>query len=1240
MRNPSFSGDWAQDWVGSVTGETLTSVQEVSTNAYHHEWDWGRMSCDRITDEQVSLSNTARDDGGQSYAESITLAKTQDNHLRYTASLYSSGYAYAHAGSSDGVCGGDCSHAEVSWSLNDVALYQTRVTQELNPFPQVQSLDYAVLSANYKMTTTFQEVEDWYAEISWVLEGPSGTEHVVRDEFFSSEIMSGVERGFNEEIRPVMIQEGAGIYKLHVDMDFRLHHQDARSNSQTNNDGVTAQTSNIIYDDAVTLEIYEISIPWAQGLVPPLMNSVSPNPSTDGVAHLSWGAVTEAEGYQVYRCAQPFTFVTDPGVALVATVPGTSYDDTGLATGTYYYAVQSVKAGANPSGLSAYERVDVILPPAAPVLSPLSPNPDEDGQISLSWTAVAGADGYRIFMSSAPITDVSGMQFAYATTQTSYTIPFLDEGTYHFAVVGHNYAGNGALSNNAQVTVAVVNPPAAPVLLPIEGGSDNDGVVHIAWNASSGARSYAVYRSNAVITSVAGLTPVAITPLTSFVDRSVADDTTYYYAIVASNARGNSNMSNCETVAVAIPNFIEIIGDFINDMDPLTRDIVYKVVGLLLDDTGTSLLDFLRTRQGSWSGEFDIGIGDWDDLGGAMGLSLGLDITVNLTLTGNSIGFIITPQSEFGFDLHKMALAGYFGEASAVISQFSAFGISMDTRLDINGRIAFTVHLDNETVSVDEIGLQIMPRITVTVNILKAILTAAAPEAEPVISQIVSLVDQLTGYNVYGIFISQITFVVNFIMHYYPAADRFVADCQLTMNFDVIRVNIIQPKSGDVDEISIGLLGVAGVNYDSATGQITTCGGLDFYVNFDLANCDDTVAGFITTMAGWSDLSVTETNVWHLIGSPSSCAPISLAPSAPSAAQANLDMDNDYLTYQQELALGTSDNNPDTDFDGLWDFIEAQEGSNLLTADSDGDGLDDYFEFYNSTTNLTAVDTDADGLTDPQEVLIHGTSPLSADTDGDRLSDLNETTSGTNPLVADSDGDGVADGWEVTWYGSSPSTAASRPADTDGDSLRDVDETQLFNTNPYQNEAGDPDNDGLRTYQELILYAGLNPNSADTDDDSLLDGAEILNGTDYLSPDTDSDQLSDGDEVLVYGTDPLNADTDGDGFSDSMEVRLGSNPLSAASTPAGGMSGAALTWVVIGIAIVGGAVAGYFVVKARRDPFRRAGIKRKARKRDPTKMSLKQKLSSAKDKIKSAGTKVKDKVKRKKSKKKYFKLDE
>ncbi len=81
--------------------------------------------------------------------------------------------------------------------------------------------------------------------------------------------------------------------------------------------------------------------------------------------------------------------------------------------------------------------------------------------------------------------------------------------------------------------------------------------------------------------------------------------------------------------------------------------------------------------------------------------------------------------------------------------------------------------------------------------------------------------------------------------------------------------------------------------------------------------------------------------------------------------------------------------------------------------DSDGDGLSDEQEKAIGT-DPNNPDSDFDLLTDGEEVLVYGTSPLNRDTDKDALVDGDEVkTWRTDPLKWDTSGDGISDGEAV-----------------------------------------------------------------------------------------------------------------------------------------------------------------------------------------------------------------------------------
>ena len=269
------------------------------------------------------------------------------------------------------------------------------------------------------------------------------------------------------------------------------------------------------------------------------------------------------------------------------------------------------------------------------------------------------------------------------------------------------------------------------------------------------------------------------------------------------------------------------------------------------------------------------------------------------------------------------------------------------------------------------------------------------------------------------------------------------------------------------------------------------------------------------------------------------------------------DCDNDGLTNDEEVSLGTNPNNPDSDGDGINDGQEISDGTNPLD-DCESNG----------GTPLESSDCDADGLTNYQEG-IYGTDPFNADSDGDGINDGQEISDGTNPNddcdsiggsplnTTDCDNDGLTNGEEATL-----GTDAFN-VDTDGDGISDYDEVNVYNTDPLNDcesvggtplGSSDCDGDGLTNQEEESL--GTDPLNPDSDNDGINDGQEVnidstnplvdcdhINGTPLATSDCDADGLTNAEEETL-GTDIYNADTDGDGSNDGQEINDGTDPLS------------------------------------------------------------------------------------------------
>ena len=313
----------------------------------------------------------------------------------------------------------------------------------------------------------------------------------------------------------------------------------------------------------------------------------------------------------------------------------------------------------------------------------------------------------------------------------------------------------------------------------------------------------------------------------------------------------------------------------------------------------------------------------------------------------------------------------------------------------------------------------------------------------------------------------------------------------------------------------------------------------------------------------------------------------------------------------------------DSDGDGMDDLYETAQGLDPAVDDAaldlDEDGISNFDEF-SASPQLPAgnPDADNDGLNDGEEVdgLVNtfGTPVAS----GDQLTSGVSVGAATDPLVADSDGDSFFDGDEVNGV---PNSAFSNEAtdpnsdDSDGDELPDVfeltfglDPNDDGSTDPANGLNGNPDGDGLDNFLEN--EEGTDPTNADTDNDGLNDGGPIVDGiptgelvteiiggfpevvdelSDPLIPDADFDRLLDGEELLAgtdgFITDPTNVDTDGDGTPDAYEGLEGTDP-SADTGAAVSPAYATIDWSVVAVDNVdadGVLVAGVGAAAVRND---------------------------------------------------------
>ena len=176
----------------------------------------------------------------------------------------------------------------------------------------------------------------------------------------------------------------------------------------------------------------------------------------------------------------------------------------------------------------------VLSIPAAPGGLTATPG---NGQVVLSWSAVANATGYHVKQSF-----VSGGSYTLIATNLT-SLAFTNTGlangtTCYYVVSAFNQAGQG--TNSTEVSAVPLPPiPAIPTGLTAVA---SNGQIVLNWNTSAYATGYNVFRS--LIPGGFDTHLASNIAATNYTDAGAVPGTIYYYSVTATNMAGQSDFSS------------------------------------------------------------------------------------------------------------------------------------------------------------------------------------------------------------------------------------------------------------------------------------------------------------------------------------------------------------------------------------------------------------------------------------------------------------------------------------------------------------------------------------------------------------------------------------------------------------------------------------------------------------------------------------------------------------------------
>ncbi|WP_052342628.1 immunoglobulin-like domain-containing protein [Bacillus sp. EB01] len=251
---------------------------------------------------------------------------------------------------------------------------------------------------------------------------------------------------------------------------------------------------------------------------------------------ISWGAVSGATGYDVYRAASSTGKYTYVGTTKYA-----SFTNTGLATNSpYYYKVRAYRLVGTVKVYSGYSST-VTAKPVPSVPASVKAASASYNSIKVSWGAVSGATGYAVYRATSSTGTYS---YVGTTKATSFTNSALTTNKLYYYKI-RAYRTVGKINVYSGYSAAVSTKPLPSVPAGFTAARYTSSSIKLTWGKVAGATGYEISRST---TKSGTYKTIKTTSSASFINTGLAKGKTYYYKVRAYRLVGKTKIYSGWTV--------------------------------------------------------------------------------------------------------------------------------------------------------------------------------------------------------------------------------------------------------------------------------------------------------------------------------------------------------------------------------------------------------------------------------------------------------------------------------------------------------------------------------------------------------------------------------------------------------------------------------------------------------------------------------------------------------------------
>ena len=247
---------------------------------------------------------------------------------------------------------------------------------------------------------------------------------------------------------------------------------------------------------------------------------------TSTTIKLSWKAVPGATAYRVFL----YNTSTKKYTTLKNTT-ATSYTATGLKNATSYkFAVRAYASGVWADSFKT------VTATTCPGVTSKIVTASSALAIKLTWKAVPGATGYRVFLYNTSTKKYTKLK---DTTATSYTASKLNSGTnYKFAVKAYQIIDGKVYWADSYKEITATTNPGTPTLK-VTAGSKK---ATLSWNKQTGASGYVVYMATSKTGKYSRVAVVKGGSTVKYTKTGLTTGKTYYFKVAAYKTVSGKNI--------------------------------------------------------------------------------------------------------------------------------------------------------------------------------------------------------------------------------------------------------------------------------------------------------------------------------------------------------------------------------------------------------------------------------------------------------------------------------------------------------------------------------------------------------------------------------------------------------------------------------------------------------------------------------------------------------------------------